>query len=495
MKKILFVYPEYPDTFWGFKRVMRIIRRKAAFPPLGLLTVAAMLPEYYQKKLVDMNVSFLRDEDIKNADYVFVGAMITQKESAKIVIKRCNDLGTKVVVGGPLFTTGYHDFKGISHYILGEAEDIFPKFLEDLENNRARMYYVSNSHPNVGKAPVPLWELINPRDYVSLSMQISRGCPFNCEFCDIIVMNGRIPRVKGPEQVLRELNAIKKIGFHGTVLVVDDNFIGNKAKVRDLLVEMIDWQKWNDFPFSFTTEASINLADDEVLMSMMAEAGFNQVFLGLETPSSASLTECGKNQNTNRDVVASIKRIQAHGINTFGGFIVGFDSDTKDIFEAQIKFIQEAGVVVAMVGMLQALPKTRLYKRLLGENRISAESSGNNTDCFINFVPKMDREVLIAGYRKILKTIYSPKKYYERLCIFLSEYNPKKTTKRGINWFDILAFIGSIWHIGIMGRWSSKWYYWKMLIVASFKYRKAFPEAVTMLIYGLHLYEIAEDMQ
>ena len=441
---ILLVYPKYPNTFWSWSYIMRVVHKKAAFPPLGLLTVAAMLPTSWQKKLIDMNVSDLKNEDLGKADYVLVSAMITQKESAREVIRRCNRLGIKVIAGGPLFTTGYEEFDGVDHFIVGEAEDTLPVFLDDLEKGCAKKIYISDVRPDVAKTPIPLWELINTKNYVALSVQVSRGCPFDCEFCDIIVMNGRVPRVKCPNQVLREIDAIRKTNFRGMVLAVDDNFIGNKNKVKAMLPELIDWQKKNGFPFSFSTEASINLADDEELMSMMVQAGFNQVFFGLETPSPAGLTECGKFQNRNRDVTASLKKIQRHGLHPLGGFIVGFDSDSEFIFEQQIKFIQEAGVVVAMVGMLQALPKTRLYQRLSKEGRILRASSGNNTDCFLNFKPKMDPEVLVRGYKKIIETIYSPREYYERMRTFLKVYNPARKKDRRMNWGSFKAFVRSM---------------------------------------------------
>jgi radical SAM superfamily enzyme YgiQ (UPF0313 family) len=492
---ILLVYPEYPDTFWGCKSIMKIVGKKAAFPPLGLLTVAAMLPSSCDKRLIDMNVSELKDEDILWADYVFISAMIAQKESVKEVIGLCNNLKVKVVAGGPLFTTGHEEFEGVYSFVVGEAEETFPVFWNDLTNGRAKNLYISSTHPSVSKAPTPLWGLINPKDYVALSAQISRGCPFNCEFCDIIVMNGRIPRVKGASQVLQELSVIFETGFRGRILIVDDNFIGNKGKVREILLDILDWQQKNGFPFSFSTEASINLADDESLMTLMVQAGFEIVFLGLETPSSIGLAECGKVQNNNRDLVESVKKIQRHGLQTFGGFIVGFDSDPVTIFDDQLKFIQEAGVVVAMLGLLQALPKTRLYERLLREGRILNQSSGNNTDCFTNFTPVMDKDILFAGYKKTVGEIYSPRKYYERMCTFLDEFKPCRKISGRLNRDGLKAFAFSIWYIGITGRWKDKWYYWKMLAIALFKYRPAFTEVVAMLIYGSHLRGIAENIK
>jgi radical SAM superfamily enzyme YgiQ (UPF0313 family) len=471
---------------------MRIVGKRSAFPPLGLLTVAAMLPATYEKKLIDMNVTSLENKDILWADYVFISAMIAQGESAKQVIKQCNRLGAKVVAGGPLFTTGHESFEGVDHFILGEAEDTLPIFLSHLESGSADSIYASKIRPDVTKTPIPLWELINPGDYASLSLQYSRGCPFDCEFCDIIVMNGRIPRVKSTDQVLAELSAIYRTGFCGTVLFVDDNFIGNKVAARKMLPRVIQWQEARGFPFTFATEASMNLADDEELMNLMARAGFDQVFLGLETPSPEALSECGKVQNTKRNLVDSISRIQQHGFHTHGGFIVGFDSDSPDIFDRQIKFIQESGVVVAMVGLLQALPKTRLHERLSQEGRILDASSGNNTDGSTNFVTKMDSAMLANGYKKIIATIYSPDRYYVRMCRFLDNFKPCRKSGKKIDWFNGKTFIRSLWYIGLVGPPEYRRCYWKMLFTAFFKYRKAFSEAVAMTIYGFHLYQIAK---
>ncbi|MFA4836002.1 MAG: DUF4070 domain-containing protein [Dehalococcoidia bacterium] len=491
--KILFVYPEYPDTFWSFKHILKFMSKKATFPPLGLLTVAAMIPKEWEKRLIDMNVSALKDRDIKWADCVFLGAMITQKESAKEVIKRCNKLGKKVVAGGPVFTTGYEEFEGIDHFVLGEAEATLPQFLEDFQKGCAKRVYASDERPDITSTPIPLWGLIDIKHYVSLPVQYSRGCPYDCEFCDIIIMNGRVPRTKKAIQVLREFKAIYKTGFRGSVFIVDDNFIGNKAKVRKLLPKVIRWQKKADYPFTFLTEASLNLASDEALMRTMVEAGFDRVFVGLETPIKESLAECNKFQNENRDMAAAVKNIQNHGLQVLGGFIVGFDNDPPSIFENQISFIQKIGVVTAMVGVLQALPKTKLHKRLQAEGRLLETSSGNNTDGSLNFVPKMDTEVLMTGYRKILKTIYSPKKYYERIGIFLDEYKPPKRKRKLPKLWELKAFFQSVWYLGIVGK--SKRYYWQFITKAALKHRQTFPEAVVLSVYGLHFRKITEEIQ
>ncbi|HIE17879.1 MAG TPA: radical SAM protein, partial [Dehalococcoidia bacterium] len=405
--KVLLVYPQYPETFWSFRHALKFISKKAAYPPLGLLTVSALLPKEWEKRLVDMNVASLSDGDIKWADYVFISAMAVQKESARYVIKKCQQLGVKVVAGGPLFTTEHEVFDGVDHFILNEAEITLPCFLEDLRNGCAKHVYVSDKWPDISLTPVPSWELIDMRKYSAMNIQYSRGCPFDCEFCDIVILNGRRPRTKGKDQLLGELDALYNRGWRGSVFIVDDNFIGNKRKLKaEILPAIAEWMRKKGRPFSFFTEASLNLSDDDELIHLMVEAGFNAVFIGIETPNEDSLAECGKHQNKNRDLVASVRKLQHHGLQVQGGFIVGFDSDPPSIFESQINFIQRSGIVTAMVGLLNAPPGSRLFQRLKREDRLTGEFSGDNTDCSLNFIPKMGYQNLINGYRKLIKTIY-----------------------------------------------------------------------------------------
>ena len=485
--RILLVYPEYPDTFWSFKHVLKFIAKKAAFPPLGLLTVAAMLPAAWAKKLVDVNVEPLTDEDILSADMVFISAMIIQKNSAQAIIDRCKNLGRKVVAGGPAFTTRHEDFTGVDHFILNEAEVTLPLFLTDLEEGRPERIYVSQEKPALNGTPVPLWSLINMNDYATLAVQYSRGCPYNCEFCDIIVMNGRKSRTKTAAQIKREFAAIYDAGWRKSVFIVDDNFIGNRKEVKKMLPELIEWQRGHNFPFTLLTEASTDLAKDEELMQMMSRANFFKVFLGLETPDNSSLKECGKYQNTALNLVEAVNTIHRHGMQVMGGFIVGFDNDTESIFETQIKFIQQIGVVTAMVGLLTALPKTRLWQRLEAEGRLLSEATGENTDGSLNFMPAMGRENLLAGYRKILKTIYSPKCYYQRINTFIANYRP--TVRAKISREDLAAFCRSVWRIGILSR--ARFRYWRLLIKTLARKRVALPIAVELAIYGLHYDKIA----
>jgi radical SAM superfamily enzyme YgiQ (UPF0313 family) len=446
--KILFVYPQYPDTFWSFRYALKFISKKASFPPLGLLTVAAMLPGEWEKKLIDMNVSQLADEDIRWADFVFISAMVVQADSVREVIKRCQNLGTRTVAGGPLFTTGYREFREVDHLVLGEAEVTLPLFIKDLAEGKPQRVYPSKARPEIWETPTPLWSLINKKQYSSMSLQYSRGCPFNCEFCDIIILNGHRPRTKSGEQVIAELEALYSSGWRSGVFFVDDNFIGNRKKLKEeILPAVIKWQKVKKYPFVLSTEASINLADDDTLMRMMVEAGFDRVFVGIETPNEESLAECNKAQNRNRDLVASVKKIQNYGLEVQGGFIVGFDSDPLSIFRRQIDFIQNSGIVTAMVGLLNAPTGTRLHQRLKKENRLVRAFTGDNNDISLNFIPKMNSATLINGYKHILSTIYSPKQYYERVKAFLKEYRPT-IRKNKIHSYELAAFLKSVWILG-----------------------------------------------
>jgi len=489
--KILLVYPQYPDTFWSFRNALKIASKKASFPPLGLLTVAAMLPDAWEKKLVDMDVTSLTDEDLKWADYVLISAMVVQIDSVKEVIARCNKMGTKIVAGGPLFTTRYEEFDGVDHFVLDEAEITLPPFLQDLDRGCAKHIYTSTERPDLRKTPVPLWSLVNMKKYSSMDIQYSRGCPFNCEFCDIIILNGHKPRTKDKDQLLAEFDVLYNRGWRSGVFIVDDNFIGNKKKLKtEILPAIIKWMEEKKYPFVLSMEASINLADDEELMRLMIKAGFNTVFVGIETPNEESLAECNKIQNKNRDLVASVKKLQNYGLEVQGGFIVGFDSDPVSIFKSQINFIQKSGIVTAMVGLLQAPRGTRLFQRLKKENRLLKDSSGNNTDFSLNFIPKMNYETLISGYKHILNTIYSPKQYYERVKTFLKEYKPQGTARGRITLFHIKAFTKSIWFLGI--RENGRRYYWKLLILTLLRRPQSFPLSVTFAIYGFHFRKIAE---
>ena len=494
--KILLVYPRYPDTFWSFRHSLKFLFKKATFPPLGLLTVAAMLPKKWEKKLVDLNTTNLTDKDIQWADYVFISAMVAQDASAREVVDRCKQLGTKTVGGGPVFSVGYEGFghEDIDHLISNEAEELLPLFLEDLEKGCAKHIYASEKFPDIKKTPVPVWSLIDIKKYQSMTVQYSRGCPFNCEFCDIVIINGHVPRTKDATQIVAELEALYDIGWRSSVFFVDDNFIGNKRKLKsEILPAIIKWMEEKKHPFSLLTEASINLADDEELMRLMVKAGFDTVFVGIESPNAESLVECNKLPNKNRDLLASVKKIQNHGLQVQGGFILGFDSDPLSIFRSQVDFIQKSGIVTAMVGVLMAPPGTRLYKRLKQENRLLPGGTGDNTDGSTNIIPKMGYETLAGGYKHVVDTIYSPKSYYERIITFLKEYKPGTRKKLKLSFLHLIALVRSTWVLGVKEK--GRIYYWKLVAWTLLKKPKTFPLSMTLAVQGLHFRKVAQKIR
>ena len=451
-----------------------------------------MLPEEWEKRLVDMNVSALTDRDLEWADYVFISAMSIQKQSVKEIITRCKKIGVKTVVGGPLFTTGHEDFDDVDHFVLNEAEITLPPFLEDLRNGCAKHIYTSKELPDIEKTPIPSWGLINMKRYLSMNIQYSRGCPFNCEFCDIRVLYGDKVRTKGKGQILAELENLYSQGWRGGVFFVDDNFIGNKRKLKkEILPATIEWMERKKHPFAFNTETSINLSDDDELMQLMVKAGFDSVFVGIETPNEESLVECNKFLNRNRDLVACVKKIQRFGLQVQGGFIVGFDNDPLSIFERLIAFIKESGIVTAMVGLLNAPRGTGLYHRLEKENRLLKDVTGDNTDCSINFIPKMNYDTLIDGYKKILNTIYSSKHYYKRVKGFLREYKPLQKKGFRFHFNHIGALFKSVLFLGIIGR--ERFQYWKLFFWSLFRRPRLFPLAITFAIYGFHFRKVFEN--
>ena len=491
--KILLDYPRYPDTFWSFRYAMRFIGRKASFPPLGLLTVAAMLPSAWDRKLVDMNVRALTDADLAWADCVFLSAMDIQRQSAQEVIGRCQRLGIRTVAGGPLFSSCAEDFPEVDHLVLGEAEVTLPLFLADLAGGTARRLYIDERRADLHTTPVPLWELIDVRDYAAMNVQYSRGCPFDCEFCDITAMFGHKPRTKALAQLIEELDVLRLRGWGGAVFIVDDNFIGDRGKLkREILPALIDWMETHGRPFYFYTEASIDLANDARLMELMVRAGFEEVFIGIETPCEACLIESGKVQNRNRDLLDSVRRIQQAGLQVHGGFIVGFDSDPPTIFDMQIRFIQESGIVTAMVGLLTALRGTRLYRRLEGEGRLRGIATGNNTDGTLNFLPRMEAKALIDGYRSILDTIYSPRNYYQRVIRLFREYRPLQRAKFHLQPGYVGALFKAMLFLGVLGR--ERLYFWKLFFWSLLRKPRLFPLAITYAIYGFHFRKVTEQI-
>ena len=489
--KVLLLYPEFPDTFWSFKHALQFIDKKAGTPPLGLLTIAAMLPQEWQKRLVDVNVQTLTDADLAWADWVMLSAMVVQRDSAHQLIARAKAAGKTVIAGGPLFTTEHPNFPLVDHFVLNEGEITLPLFLKDAAAGTPQPIYQSSEYPDIRQTPNPLWELADLKKYATMSLQFSRGCPFNCDFCNITAMLGHKPRTKSAAQLIAELDSLYQLGWREPVFIVDDNFIGNKKILKEeVLPAIIEWRK-GKVGLPFNTEVSINLADDPTLMRLMVAAGFNEVFVGIETPNEESLVECSKNQNRNRDLVESVRTIQRVGMQVQGGFIVGFDSDTESIFDMQADFITRAGITTAMIGLLQAPAGTRLYERMKAEGRLRGEMTGDNADGSTNIIPRLDLGVLQEGYRSLIQRLYTPEEYYRRVLIFLKTVQPPQI-KLHLDWNYVRALFRSMYRLGIRG--VERLEYWKLFFWALLRKPKVFPQAITLAIYGYHFRTLAERL-
>jgi len=495
MKNILLVYPKVPNnTYWSFKYALKFVNKMSAMPPLGLITVAALFPEEYNLKLIDLNVEPLQEKDIIRADAVFVSAMIVQKDSFQKVVSTCNRLKRPVIAGGPYPTSSHEEITGVDHFVLGEVEDTFKDILTDLKNGTAKKVYPRPERPDMSRSIIPRFDLLDLNSYSSMSVQYSRGCPFKCEFCDIWTIYGNKPRVKNHENFISELEMLYNLGWRGAVFVVDDNFIGNKHRVKkELLPALIEWQKEHNYIFRFFTEASINMADDEDLLSAMRNAGFNEVFIGIETPAIEGLKETDKIQNIRTDMHKAIRTIQNHGIGVMAGFILGFDSDRDDIFDRQISFIQKAGIPRAMVGLLTVLPGTKLSDRLEREGRLKGITDGNNThNLEANFITKMDSVKLKEGYQKVLATIYDSnlKNYFTRCNRLLDNIGNSHFFSRKIHLDELRILIKSIFRQPFT---PYGYQYVKFAIRSFIKHPRTFSEAIALCITGHHYYTITQE--
>jgi radical SAM superfamily enzyme YgiQ (UPF0313 family) len=489
--KILLVYPRYPDTFWSLRYALKFVSKKAFTPPLGLLTVAALLPKIWKLKLTDLNVEELKDEDIEWADYVFLSAMDVQQASLREIISRVEAHGKRMAGGGPLFDLSPGLFPEVDHLILNEAELTLPSFIEDIKTGEKKPIYASKEWSEMTSSPIPEWSLLDLSKYASMGIQYSRGCPFDCDFCAVGVLNGEKPRSKTGLQILAELEALYRMGWRGGVFFVDDNFNVHPQKLKeDLLPPLIKWMEKKKYPFFFFTQASINLADDDELIELMVRAGFDSVFLGIESPEEKSLYECHKRLNLERDMIAAIKKIQRRGLQVTGGFVVGFDSDPPNIFQKQVDFIQKSGIVTAMTGLLNAERGTKLYQRLQEERRLTRETTGDNTNFSINFIPKMGYSQLMEGYKYIVHSIYSPWHFYMRLITFLKTYRPPKRGQYDFQFSYIKTFFHSVWTLGIRGE--ERYYYWKTLLWTLLRRPSLFSIYVRLAIYGYHFRKVFE---
>jgi len=488
--RALLVYPKIPPTYWSFRYSMPFLGKRASFPPLGLLTLAALLPEDFEITLVDMNVAPLSEEAVRGADLVLVSAMLVQKDSLATVVELCRRCGTPVVVGGPYPTSCRERIPDVDHFVLGEAEVTLPAFLEDFRRGEARPLYTAPDRADISTSPVPRFDLAPGTDYAAMAVQFSRGCPHDCEFCDVVELFGHTPRTKSPAQFLREMEALYATGWRGSVFVVDDNFIGNRGAVKALLREVGPWQAARGRPFTFFTEATLDLASDEELLDLMAEAGFNMVFLGIETPVQETLQAIGKRTNLKGGMLESVRRIQRHGMEVSAGFILGFDTDPTDIFERQVDFIEAAAIPVAMIGLLTALPGTRLYKRLEAEGRLAGEAVGNNAfELRLDFTPRMDPAVLLGGYRGVLARLYRPSRYFDRCLRLLRELKVHRGTVRRIGWPELRACLYSLLRQSFSGY---AWSYWSYMSRALARRPHLAPEIIAMSVKGHHLFTMTD---
>ena len=495
MPNALLVYPEHPPTYWGANFALDIVGVKAAFPPLGLLTVAAMFPPHYDLRVVDLNVAPLEDSDLAWADVVFTSTMIVQRVSLQAVITRCNRAGVPIVAGGPHPTTFHDDIQGVDYFVLDEAEDIFPGFLRDLENGTAKAMYREPRKPDVTQTPVPRFDLIDMQSYHSMGVQFSRGCPFDCEFCDITKLYGRVPRTKAPDQMVKEFECLYKLGWRGLLFLVDDNFIGNKRDAMKLLPVIAEWQKAHGYPFSLSTEASVNLARMDDLMDAMVEAGFDTVFLGIETPNPKALLKTKKPQNTSRReenyLFNAVRRIQHKGMQVQGGFILGLDEDDESVFDAQIEFIQEVGIPVAPIYMLTALKGTDMYNRLKSENRLLDTAIGTHS-MTLNFRPEMDPQTLIQGYRRVTATLYDPtlENYFKRCLVLLEHLKPVPHLLKPKSKNAVFADL-----MGVRGRLAAGQIpaYTKFTAKVSKEHPRLLPKAIRLAALGYHFEKITRQ--
>jgi radical SAM superfamily enzyme YgiQ (UPF0313 family) len=486
---VLLLFPECPETFWSFTHALPFVRRRAAQPPLGLLTVAALLPPEWGKRLVDLNVTALTDADLAWADCALIGGMIVQRASAHATIARCKAAGLPIVAGGPLFTMEHADFGDVDHFVLDEAEITLPLFLDDLRDGCPQRIYRASKYPDLHESPVPRWDLLDLRQYAAMSVQFCRGCPYDCEFCNVTALFGHRPRTKTAAQIVAELDGLYSLGWRGQVSFVDDNLIGNKRYLKtELLPALIEWQR-DKMHVPFNSQVSMNLADDPELLDMMGRAGFDTVFIGIETPDEEALAGCNKKQNLRRDLAADVRRIQRAGIEVNAGFIVGFDTDTPMSLERLADFIQRSGIATAMVGMLQAPAGTRLFDRMQREGRLLGAMTGDNVDGTTNIIPIMGLERLREEYRALVRYLYEPRQYYARVRTFLREYRVPAVTLR-LDRQRVMAFVRSIARLGIVGRERAQ--YWRLLAWTLVRRPRLFPRAVSLAIYGYHFRQICE---
>jgi radical SAM superfamily enzyme YgiQ (UPF0313 family) len=462
--KVLMVWPRFPASFWSLGEVTEIVPERSLVPPLGLITVAALCPKQWEIRLVDLAFEELSDEDLLWANLVMVSAMEIQREGVRQTLERASKLNRRTMIGGPYASSEPQALLPLAdHVVVGEPDEIFQGIAADLEGGSARRLYRVTEKPDVSRTPAPRFDLLALKKYTLMSVQFSRGCPFTCEFCDIITLYGRRPRTKSPAQLIGELDALLRLGWRKEVFVVDDNFIGNNKAALELARELERWQHCNRYPFEFFTEASIDLASRPALLDAMVKANFCRVFIGIESPSTESLKEAKKFQNLRRDPLDCIRLIQQHGLWVMGGFIVGFDSDPPDIFDRQIEFVERAAIPWAMMGLLQAPPTTPLYDRMKREGRLVPESPEPSNFSPPNFRTVLPLPELLAGTKRMLLTLYDPRHFYERVFDSLERWQLQPEQRApALSWLYLLRVVfKSVWKQGVLSGYRRA--YWRFL--------------------------------
>ena len=498
--KALLVWPKIPDSFWAFNGMLELLSEKVVMPPLGLITVAALCPPQWSLRLVDEALENLTDDDLRRADLVMVGGMEVQKDGIREVLARARRLARRTIAGGPYASSEPERMLALAdHVVVGEPDEIFAGIAAALESGTAERLYEITNKPDVTRTPIPRFDLLKLRDYATMAIQFSRGCPFQCEFCDIIVLYGRKPRTKLPQQVLAELDTLLRLGWMKQIFIVDDNFIGNHQRALELCLELEKWQQSRGFPVMFYTEASMDLARKTALIEAMVRANFFHVFLGIESPSIESLRETRKLQNLAVDPTVCIDLLYEKGLWVTGGFIVGFDSDTEDIFDRQIEFIERTAIPWALLNSLHAMPRTALYARMRGEGRLLEEAPHSSGDANPpNFRTKLPPAVLLRGLAKTLSAIYTPKAFYERAWRSMQRWKVKETQRaaRQPNAAGIAAIVlRSIWHQGIKSNYRGAYWKYALRIVTHYALNPAkIWLAATIMIAGHHFIPYSRDV-
>jgi radical SAM superfamily enzyme YgiQ (UPF0313 family) len=493
MTKCLLVSPRFPElSYWNYREVCELFGARYPAAPLGLVTAAALLPQAWEIRLLDLNVREMDMALLDWADIVMAGGMIPQQRNLLSLIDLCHARGKRIVVGGQDPTSQPDVYATADYLVLDEGELTIAKFLADLEAGATHGTYRAAEKPDVTQSPTPRFDLLELTKYLHVGVQFSRGCPLNCEFCDIIELYGRKPRTKTPQQVLRELECLYRLGYRGHVDFVDDNFIGNKRAVMAFLPELLAWSRQRGFPFFFSTEATINLADDPTLLGMMEALDFRYVFVGIETPDTELLIRTQKKVNTRHPIVESVHRLNGHGMVVTAGFILGFDGETRSAAEAIVGCVEAAGIPMAMVGLLTALPNTQLTRRLAREGRLldgySLQRPGDvdQATMGLNFAPSRPHAEILEDYAALIRRLYSPKPYFWRVRTVARHLRrqPKQVGSLRGRWTDIGALGAVVWRLGFAGE--TAWDFWRTVLAVLMTRPKSFEAAVHLMALFLH---------